>query len=137
MDRIIGGVFSDVEMTERAIKHLTDIGYSSKDISVLTKDKENVNKVKNDTGAITLSGIAISASGQQGITLSGTGMRTGISKAQAKQYEQYLKDGKNIVLVEAGDDNEQIIYRVFLSNKTENTEMYPEEVVNAQNRENF
>ncbi|MFC2946766.1 DUF1269 domain-containing protein [Virgibacillus sediminis] len=171
MDRIIGGAFSDVENAERAIKHLKDIGYTSKDISVLAKDSGNVNKIHHDTGADASTdkggraknsgkgaGIGAISGGALGglvgliaevglLTIPGIGagsggiigalVGAGIPEEQAKQYEKYLKDGKIIVLVEAGDDNQQIVYRAFLSNKTENTDMYPEEVVIAQKRPNF
>ncbi|MFC3038829.1 low temperature-induced protein [Virgibacillus xinjiangensis] len=103
-----------------------------------------------EIGLLTIPGIGIlAAAGPMATTLSGTAIGAGsggiigalvgagIPEEQAKQYEQYLKDGKIIVLVEAGDDNQQIVYRSFLSNKPMNTEMYPEDVVIAQKRPNF
>lgn len=76
--------------------------------------------------AATISGAGIGA-GSGGIV--GALVGAGMPEEEAKQYEQHLKDGKTIVLVEADETNENQVYRTFLSNKTENTSMYPQEVV--------
>ncbi|SFD89058.1 Heat induced stress protein YflT [Lentibacillus persicus] len=49
----------------------------------------------------------------------------GIPKEHAEQYENYLKDGKIIVLVEADEETESKVYHTFLSHETENQSMYP------------
>ncbi|MFC4024388.1 general stress protein [Oceanobacillus longus] len=83
--------------------------------------------------ATTLAGLGIGASGGG---LVGALVGAGIPEEQAKQYEQYLKDGKLIVMVEANENNENFVYRTFLTNDTVNTTMYPEAVIIEGNGSN-
>ncbi len=83
--------------------------------------------------AAALSGAGIGAGGG-GIV--GAMVGAGMPEAEAKQYEQYLKDGKTIVLVEADEKNEEKVYRTFLTNKTENKSMYPNNIVNNETNHN-
>ncbi|MFC4560116.1 general stress protein [Virgibacillus kekensis] len=93
-------------------------------------------------GLLTIPGIgAVAAAGPIALTLSGAGVGAGgggivgalvgagIPEEQAKQYEKYLKDGKVIVLVEANEEKQNAVYRTFVDSRTENTAMYPTEVV--------
>ena len=57
----------------------------------------------------------------------------GVPEEHAIEYEQYLKDGYIIVLVEAAEDKDQV-YTTFASNRTENTNMYPDDVVVENDR---
>ncbi|WP_345243646.1 hypothetical protein [Pontibacillus salipaludis] len=50
----------------------------------------------------------------------------GMPEHDAKQYENHLKDGKIIVIVEATEKLQDKVYRTFLSNHTENKSMYPD-----------
>ncbi|QAS52065.1 general stress protein [Halobacillus litoralis] len=57
----------------------------------------------------------------------------GMPEKEAKQYENHLKDGKIIVIVEATDTMQDKVYRTFLSSKTENKSMYPDNYRNQNN----
>ncbi|MFC2949873.1 low temperature-induced protein [Virgibacillus sediminis] len=47
--KIIGGVFSSVDTTERAIRELKNHGYGANDISVFAQDKNKVNVIEDET----------------------------------------------------------------------------------------
>ncbi|RLL43907.1 low temperature-induced protein [Oceanobacillus piezotolerans] len=81
--------------------------------------------------ATTLAGLGIGA-GSGGIVGALVGL--GIPEEQAKEYEGFLKDNRIIVMVEANEENQSDVYRIFISNKTENTSMYPEEILITENR---
>jgi hypothetical protein len=81
--------------------------------------------------ATTLAGLGIGA-GSGGIV--GALVGAGIPEEQAKEYEGFLKDNRIIVMVEANEENQADVYRTFISNKTENTSMYPEEILITENR---
>ncbi|RDW16239.1 general stress protein [Oceanobacillus chungangensis] len=81
--------------------------------------------------ATTLAGMGVGAGGGM---LVGTLVGAGISEEQAKEYEKYLKDNKVIVMVEVNEENQSDVYRNFISNKTENTAMYPQEILITENR---
>ncbi|MBH0229391.1 general stress protein [Halobacillus yeomjeoni] len=182
--KIIGGVFSHVGDTERAIQQLKEQGFEAKDISVFAKDKNKVNVIEDETGTqvtsnkggrgknsgkgaglgaasggvlggltglvtglglLTIPGIGqLAAAGPLAATLTGAGVGAGgggivgalvgagMSEEDAKQYEKYLKDGKTIVIVETDQKHEDKVYRTFLSNKTENENMYPREAVQEE-----
>lgn len=83
--------------------------------------------------AAALTGAGVGAGGG-GIVGALVGM--GMPKEQAKQYEGHLKDGKIIVLVEASEKHAEKVYRTFMSNRTENSSMYPEHVQNDHHHEN-
>lgn len=72
--------------------------------------------------AATLTGAGVGAGGG-GIV--GALVGAGMPEKDAKQYEQHLKDGKIIVIVEASEKMQDKVYRTFLSNHTENHSMYP------------
>jgi len=72
--------------------------------------------------AATLTGAGVGAGGG-GIV--GALVGAGMPEKDAKQYEQHLKDGKIIVIVEATEKMQDKVYRTFLSNHTENKSMYP------------
>ncbi|WP_226655906.1 general stress protein [Pseudalkalibacillus hwajinpoensis] len=73
--------------------------------------------------AAALTGAGVGAGGG-GIV--GALVGAGIPERDAAQYENHLKDGKIIVIVEASDKLQDKVYRTFLSNKTENKSMYPD-----------
>ncbi|SDJ35856.1 general stress protein [Salimicrobium halophilum] len=83
--------------------------------------------------ASALTGAGVGAGGG-GIVGALVGM--GMPKEQAKQYEGHLKDGKIIVLVEAAENHAEKVYRTFMSNRTENSSMYPEHVRNEHDHHN-
>ncbi len=71
--------------------------------------------------AVTGAGVGAGGGGIVG-ALVGAGM----TEREASQYENHLKDGKIIVLVEATEKLQDKVYRTFLTNQTENKTMYPE-----------
>ncbi len=73
--------------------------------------------------AAALTGAGIGAGGG-GIV--GALVGAGMPERDAKQYENHLKEGKIIVIVEATDKLQDKVYRTFLSHKTENKSMYPD-----------
>ncbi|WP_347549092.1 low temperature-induced protein [Pseudalkalibacillus hwajinpoensis] len=77
--------------------------------------------------AAALTGAGVGAGGG-GIV--GALVGAGMPERDAKQYENHLKDGKIIVIVEASDKVQDKVYRIFLSNKTENKSMYPDHYQN-------
>ena len=185
-NKIIGGVFAVAEDAEKAINELKIQGYQSEDISVFAKDKDQVDKIEDETGTnvtaekdgrgknagkgagigavsggvlggivgliaeaglLAIPGIGpLVAAGPIATTLAGLGIGAGgggivgalvgvgIPEEQAKEYEKYLKDNKVIVLVEVNEENQSDVYRNFISNKTENSTMYPEEILITENR---
>ncbi|WP_394219564.1 hypothetical protein [Halobacillus trueperi] len=89
-------------------------------------------------GLLAIPGIGqIAAAGPIAAALTGAGVGAGgggiigalvgagMSEKDAHQYENHLKDGKIIVIVEATEKLQDKVYRTFLSNKTENSSMYP------------
>ncbi|SDJ86403.1 general stress protein [Sediminibacillus albus] len=94
-----------------------------------------------EIGLLAIPGVgAIAAAGPIAAALTGAGIGAGgggivgalvgagIPEEHAKEYEQHLKNGNIIVLVEA-NENDREVYRTFLANKTENHTIYPDEVV--------
>ncbi|MGI8314187.1 general stress protein [Halobacillus mangrovi] len=77
--------------------------------------------------AAALTGAGVGAGGG-GIV--GALVGAGMSEHEAKQYENHLKEGKIIVIVEASEKIQDKVYRTFLSNKTENKSMYPDSYKN-------
>lgn len=77
--------------------------------------------------AAALTGAGVGAGGG-GIV--GALVGAGMSEKDAHQYENHLKDGKIIVIVEATEKLQDKVYRTFLSNKTENSSMYPNDYQN-------
>ena len=80
--------------------------------------------------AAALTGAGVGAGGG-GIV--GALVGAGIPERDAAQYENHLKDGKIIVIVEASEKVQDKVYRTFLSNKTENKSMYPDHYQNHEN----
>ncbi|QHE50924.1 general stress protein [Pontibacillus sp. HMF3514] len=89
-------------------------------------------------GLLAIPGIGqIAAAGPIAASLTGAGVGAGgggvvgalvgagMPKKDAQQYENHLKDGKIIVIVEATEKMQDKVYRTFLSNHTENKSMYP------------
>ncbi|SFJ78997.1 Heat induced stress protein YflT [Halobacillus dabanensis] len=73
--------------------------------------------------AASLTGAGVGAGGG-GIV--GALVGAGMPERDARQYEDHLKAGKIIVIVEATDKLRDKVYRTFLSNHTENKSMYPD-----------
>jgi hypothetical protein len=90
-------------------------------------------------GLLTIPGIGqIAAAGPIAAGLTGLGIGAGgggivgalvglgMPEEHAKQFEGFLKKGKIIILVEADEEQENMVYRTFLAHNTENKDMYPE-----------
>ncbi|KAB8139079.1 low temperature-induced protein [Gracilibacillus oryzae] len=78
--------------------------------------------------AVAAGPLAATITGLVGGGLVGALVGAGIPKEHAKEYEQYLKDGYILVLVET-TGNQNDVYRTFTNNRTENTHLYPNDVV--------
>lgn len=101
-----------------------------------------------EIGLLAIPGIgAVAAAGPLAATLAGAGVGAaggglvgaltgaGIPEEHAKEYEDHLKNGHIIVLVEEkGNAND--VYETFMHNNTKNANMYPQENVNDYNRNN-
>ncbi|WP_143414522.1 general stress protein [Halobacillus massiliensis] len=174
--RILGGVFSQVGDTERAISDLKKKGYGADEISVFARDRNKVNVLEDETdllvttnqgkrgqnagrgagigaasggvlggaaglitglgllaipgvGQIAAAGPIVAALSGLGIGLGGGGIvgalvGAGLPEEEAKQYDEHLRNGKIIVMVEADERHENTIYQTFLANKTEHNSMY-------------
>ncbi|MFC4403353.1 general stress protein [Gracilibacillus xinjiangensis] len=173
---VIGGVFRNEEDAVRAVKELQTLGYGRDDLTIIAKDKDEVNDIKDRTGAdvevdssergknagkglgigagtggvlgglaalvaeaglfaipgigpaVAAGPLAATITGLVGGGLVGALVGAGIPKEHAKEYEQYLKDGNILVLVET-KENQNDVYTTFTNNRTENTHMYPDGVV--------
>ncbi|WP_077623023.1 general stress protein [Sediminibacillus massiliensis] len=99
-----------------------------------------------EIGLLAIPGVgAIAAAGPIAAALTGAGIGAGgggivgalvgagIPEEHAKEYENKLKEGNIIVLVEASEHDREI-YQTFLANRTENHRMYPDEVVVNERR---
>lgn len=101
-------------------------------------------------GLLAIPGIGqIAAAGPIAATLTGAGLGAGgggivgalvgagMPERDAHQYENHLKDGKIIVIVEATEKLQDQVYRTFLSNRTENKSMYPDHYQNHDHNSDY
>lgn len=49
--KLVGGVFQNADEASRAIEKLRDLGYDKSDISVMAKDSDKVDELKNNTNS--------------------------------------------------------------------------------------
>ncbi|WP_022794689.1 general stress protein [Marinococcus halotolerans] len=57
----------------------------------------------------------------------------GVSKEDADEYEKYLEQGNIVLLVEADENQQENVYRIFTTHNTANAGMYPEGVRHDNN----
>ena len=174
--KLVGGVFSNIENAERAIRELQDKGYTKEDITIFAKDNSQIDALQDDAqahvdsasgnrgrsagkgagigalsggvlggvtgliaeiGLLAVPGIGpIAAAGPIAATLAGIGIGAGgggivgalvgagMPEEEAKEYEEHLKAGKIIIMVEAEPDDQGNVYSIFKTHDTENAAMY-------------
>lgn len=164
-DRKIVGVFSSYEAAVDAIEELKQKGYRSDEISVIAKDRDDVEDVTDETGtkapeglatgaatggilggtagllaglgALAIPGIGpILAAGPIAATLTGAAVGAsagglvggliglGIPEEEAKRYDDYIDNGRILVLVDADAKRDNDAYATFRRYNSENADLY-------------
>lgn len=165
MARKIVGAFNTEQEATRAIEDLKQQGYSTDDISVIAKDRDDVNAVTDETetkapeglasgaatggvlggvtgllaglGALAIPGIGpIVAAGPIAATLTGAAVGAGagglvggliglgIPEDEAREYDEYVEEGRILVMVEVEDERSGGVYDTFRRNNTLNAHHY-------------
>ncbi|WP_159886156.1 general stress protein [Paenibacillus puerhi] len=165
MSKQIVGVFNNEEEAIRVIEQLKRDGYRSEDISLIGKNRGDLDSISKDTGtnvetgAVTgaatggvvggvtglLAGIGalaipaigpILAAGPIAATLAGAAVGAGaggivggliglgIPEDEARAYEEYVKEGKILVLVESDATRDRKAIDTFRNNRTLNEKWY-------------
>jgi hypothetical protein len=164
-EKKIVGVFHTEREAINAIEGLKQQGYRAEDISVIAKDKEDLNTVTDSTGSKAPEGIAtgataggilggvtgllvgigalaipgvgpILAAGPIAATLTGAAVGAGtgglvggliglgIPEDEANVYNDYVKDGNILVLVDSQVDRDNHTYTNFRNNNSLNASTY-------------
>lgn len=165
MTQKIVGAFNTEQEATRAIEDLKQQGFGTEDISVIAKDRDEVNTINDETGtkapeglasgaatggvlggvtgllaglgALAIPGIGpIVAAGPIAATLTGAAVGAGagglvggliglgIPEEEAKEYDEFVEEGRILVLVETDDDRSDNVYDVFRRNNTLNEHRY-------------
>ncbi|MFC4775917.1 general stress protein [Paenibacillus sp. GCM10023252] len=161
----IVGVFHSQDEAIRAIESLKRQGYTSDEISIVAKNRDDVNDVSEETGTMAPEGLAsgaaaggvlggvtgllaglgllaipgigpILAAGPIAATLTGAAVGAGagglvggliglgIPEEEAKQYNDYVKEGRILVLVESDMKRDNYAYDSFRDNNSLNASSY-------------
>ena len=164
----IVGVFDTYQGAIQAIEDLKRQGYGSDEISVIAKDKEDVDEVTESTvtkaaeglaagaatggvlggvtgllagiGALAVPGIGpILAAGPIAATITGAAVGAwtgglvggligmGIPREEAERYDEYVKSGRILVMVDADSERDHYAYETFRHHKSENADLYDNE----------
>jgi uncharacterized membrane protein len=175
-EKKVVGVFHSEQEAINAIEGLKQQGYRAEDISVIAKDKEDLNRVTDTTGSNAPEGIAtgataggilggitgllvgigalaipgvgpIIAAGPIAATLTGAAVGAGtgglvggliglgIPEDEAKVYNNYVKEGNILVLVDSHVDRDLHTYNNFRKNNSLNANTYDNYV--TQNNRRF
>lgn len=165
MTQKIVGAFNTEQEATRAIEDLKQQGFRADEISVIAKDREDVNAISDETetkapeglasgaatggvlggvtgllaglGALAIPGIGpIVAAGPIAATLTGAAVGAGagglvggliglgIPEDEAKEYDEFVEEGRILVLVNADDGRSNRVYEVFRRNNTLNAHHY-------------
>ncbi len=124
MGKHIIGVFNSEEEAIRVINQLKAEGYRADDISVIGRNNEGLSHIENETETKAEEGLATGA-GAGG--LAGGLIGLGIPENEAKDYDNYVKDGKILVLVESDSTRDPKAYETFRNNKSLNANTYTPE----------
>jgi uncharacterized membrane protein len=174
-EKKIVGVFHSENEAINAIEGLKRQGYRAEDISVIAKDRDDVEAVTDSTGSKAPEGIAtgataggilggvtgllvgigalaipgvgpIIAAGPIAATLTGAAVGAGtgglvggliglgIPEDEANQYNNYVKEGKILVLVDSHVDRDNYAYDTFRSNNSLNANSYDNYMTGNTNR---
>ncbi|MBB3112623.1 putative membrane protein [Paenibacillus phyllosphaerae] len=164
-NRKIVGVFDNYQGAIDAIEDLKRKGYTTEEISVVAKDRDDVKEVTDDTGtkapeglatgaatggvlggvtgllaglgALAIPGIGpILAAGPIAATLTGLAVGAGagglvggliglgIPEDEAKRYEDDIRDGRILVLVDADAKRDHDAYTTFRQYNSANADLY-------------
>ncbi len=165
MNKKIVGVFHNEHEASRAIEDLKSRGFLTEDISVIARDKRDVEAISDETGtkapegmasgaatggllggvtgllagigALAIPGIGpIIAAGPIAATLAGAAVGAGtgglvggliglgIPEDEAESYDNYVDEGRILVMVDADDTRANDVYAVFRSHNSANADRY-------------
>ncbi|RCX17445.1 uncharacterized protein (TIGR02271 family) [Fontibacillus phaseoli] len=165
MAQKIVGVFASDQDASNAIRDLQVLGYDTNDISVIGKNKDDINSIHDETGTKAPEGIAtgaatggllggvagllaglgalaipgigpIIAAGPIAATLTGAAVGAGagglvgglvglgIPENEAEEYNNFVKHGRILVMVDATDAQERQVYNVFRDHHSLNAHNY-------------
>ena len=170
MNKKIVGVFYTEHEASRAIEDLKDRGFLTEDISVIARNKQDVDAINDETGtkapegmasgaatggilggvtgllagigALAIPGIGpIIAAGPIAATLAGAAVGAGtgglvggliglgIPEDEAESYDNYVDEGRILVMVDADDTRASDVYSVFRSHNSANADRYMDETM--------
>lgn len=174
MDKKIVGVFYTEHEASHAIEDLKDHGFLTEDISVIARNKRDVEAISEETGtkapegmasgaatggllggvtgllagigALAIPGIGpIIAAGPIAATLTGAAVGAGtgglvggliglgIPEDDAKSYDNYVDEGRILVMVDADSTRANEVYNVFRSHNSANADRYIDEDLTSRN----
>ncbi|WP_054939129.1 YsnF/AvaK domain-containing protein [Paenibacillus ihuae] len=176
MNKKIVGVFHNEHEASRAIEDLKSRGFLTEDISVIARDKRDVDAISDETGtkapegmasgaatggllggvtgllagigALAIPGIGpIIAAGPIAATLAGAAVGAGtgglvggliglgIPEDEAKSYDNYVDEGRILVMVDADSSRSNDVYAVFRNHNSANADRYLDNNVTTETAE--
>ncbi|AIQ27843.1 hypothetical protein P40081_06320 [Paenibacillus sp. FSL P4-0081] len=165
MNKKIVGVFYTEHEASRAIEDLKSHGFLTEDISVIARNKRDVEAISDETGtkapegmasgaatggilggvtgllagigALAIPGIGpIIAAGPIAATLTGVAVGAGtgglvggliglgIPEDEAESYDNYVDEGRILVMVDADNTRESDVYSIFRNHNSANADRY-------------
>ncbi|WP_445322151.1 general stress protein [Paenibacillus sp. FSL M7-1046] len=172
MNKKIVGVFYTEHEASRAIEDLKNQGFLTEDISVIARNKDDVDAINNEMGtkapegmasgaatggllggvtgllagigALAIPGIGpILAAGPIAATLAGAAVGAGtgglvggliglgIPEDEAESYDNYVDEGRILVMVDADNTRAEEVYSVFRSHNSANADRYMDDNIAA------
>ncbi|WP_410513786.1 YsnF/AvaK domain-containing protein [Paenibacillus sp. BR2-3] len=176
MNKKIVGVFYSEHEASQAIQDLKHHGFQAEDISVIARNKRDVNSISDETGtkapegmasgaatggllggltgllagigALAIPGIGpIIAAGPIAATLAGAAVGAGtgglvggliglgIPEDEAKSYDNYVSEGRILVMVDADHVQVNDVYSVFRNHHSVNSDRYVDAAFNGSGLE--
>lgn len=176
MNKKIVGVFQNEHEASRAIEDLKSRGFLTEDISVIARDKRDVDAISDETGtkapegmasgaatggllggvtgllagigALAIPGIGpIIAAGPIAATLAGAAVGAGtgglvggliglgIPEDEAESYDNYVDEGRILVMVDADSSRSNDVYAVFRNHNSANADRYVDNNVTTETAE--
>ncbi|QSF45902.1 YsnF/AvaK domain-containing protein [Paenibacillus tianjinensis] len=176
MNKKIVGVFHNEHEASRAIEDLKSRGFLTEDISVIARDKRDVDAISDETGtkapegmasgaatggllggvtgllagigALAIPGIGpIIAAGPIAATLAGAAVGAGtgglvggliglgIPEDEAESYDNYVDEGRILVMVDADSSRANDVYDVFRNHNSANADRYLDNNVTTETAE--
>lgn len=176
MNKKIVGVFHNEHEASRAIEDLKSRGFLTEDISVIARDKRDVEAISDETGtkapegmasgaatggllggvtgllagigALAIPGIGpIIAAGPIAATLAGAAVGAGtgglvggliglgIPEDEAESYDNYVDEGRILVMVDTDSSRSNDVYTVFRNHNSANADRYLDDNVTTETAE--